>query len=246
MAQENLAEDLPRDHERANFKIHVYLKASQKLKQASIESIVRDFVDEAQVLPVFRADDLTFSKIVDQWMELTKIVKIEIDLLVGGRNVPFDKFTPKYKVIKWARETLAEQPGANEDSEVFLNYLNNNKQKFGAKLIKETFNQIKNEQPDQQIQHVLNIAEQLDANEVLPAEPIALFDANLFDFLEPIAAEGLAAGIAPETAPQNFMDVFDDLQPSALFGNFLAAPFEADFLDNIDFLENDLSLPLDF
>ena len=236
MAQENLAEDLPRDHERANFKIHVYLRTSQKLKQASVESIVREFVDEAQVLPIFRADDLTFSKIVDQWMEVTKIVKIDIDLLVGGRNVPFEKFTPKYKVMKWARETLAEQPGANEDSEIFLNFLNNNKQKFGAKLIKETFNQIKNEQPDQQIQHVLNIAEQLDANpEVLPAEPIALFD-----------AKGLAAGIAPEAAPQNFMDVFDNLQPNALFENFLAATFEADFFDNFDFLENDLSLPLDF
>ena len=83
----------------------------------------------------------------------------------------------------------------------------------------------------------------------MPAEPVALFDVNLFNFLEPIAAEGLAAGIAPvnqgiEIAQQdNFMDVFDNLDANSLFENFLAGPIEEDILANLDFLDfdNDLS-----
>jgi hypothetical protein len=50
-----------------------------------------------------------------------------------------------------------------------------------------------------------------------------------------------------EPAEQNnFMDVFDNLEPNELFENILTGPIEADFFENLDFLENDLSLNLDF
>ena len=242
MAHENLAEEQPRDHERANFKLHVYLKSNQKLKQSAIESIVRDCVDESQVFPIFRDDDVTFSKIVDQWMELTKIIKIDLDLKVGGRNVPFEKFTPKYKVTKWARETLAVQPEVNEDSEEFLTFLNANKQKYGARVIREAFLAVKNEH-DLNRAAVPNVVapaiEAMPANDALQEEPVAQLELNFLDLLEPIAAEGLEAGMpvvqGAETAQEiDFGDVFDNLDQNALFGDILNAPIEAGFFDNLD------------